>query len=754
MKFYLFSGRVPSGRAFRFKSSLKRCGLSAAIPHATLAFMLALPVMSSGQTAPATPQDSIPVTNLDEVVIMGVRASQKMPVSFSNLSKEELESRNLGQDIPQLLNFLPSVVSTSDAGTGIGYTGIRVRGSDATRVNVTLNGVPYNDAESHGTFWVNLPDFASSTQSLQLQRGVGTSTNGSGAFGASLNIVTDAPSEKATAMLSNSFGSFNTRKHTLSFSSGMLGERFEVAGRLSNIYSDGYIDRAFSDLKSYFLQGVYRHNNTQVKGLVFGGDERTYQSWNGLEDVDKLQSDRTYNTAGEYYDEEGNLRFYDNQTDNYKQDHYQLHWTQSYSDSWRSTVALHYTRGKGYYENYRQERDLAGYGIEPSTVNGSLIEQSDLIDRKWLDNHFYGFIGSVQYKTPAVEALLGGGWNQYLGDHFGRVLWVRSVPLPMYSQPYYEDDALKTDYNVYGKVSWNLSPRFSLFGDLQLRGVHYSANGEDTGIVDDRFSFFNPKAGLTYFSGENSDIYFSYGRAHREPNRVDYESGTPRPERLDDFELGWRLRGDKLRLNVNAYYMAYQDQLVLTGMLNDVGNPIRENSGRSYRLGVEAEAIVRVTPKWTLRPNVAVSTNRNRDFYFERDGALVNLGDTEIAFSPSVVAANAIVYAPVKNLELGLLTKYVGSQYMGNIDSAASRLDAYSTSDLNISYRIADWWWFKEVQVHALVNNIFDYEYESNGYFYTYDDSWSNPGSVQTVEGAGFYPQAGTHFMVGLNLRW
>lgn len=691
---------------------------------------------------------------LDEVIVSAIRVTDKTPVTFSNINKEELESRNLGQDIPMLLNFLPSVVTTSDAGAGIGYTGIRVRGSDATRVNVTVNGIPYNDSESHGSFWVNMPDFTSSVESLQLQRGVGTSTNGSGAFGASLNLLTDAYSEKSSAEISNSFGSFNTRKHTVKFSTGLMNDHFELAGRLSNIASDGYIDRATSDLKSYFLQGTFVKNKTLIKALVFGGTERTYQAWNGIEDPEKLKNDRTYNTSGEYIDDNGVMRFYDNETDNYNQDHFQLHWSEAISDYWTTNVALHYTMGKGYYENYKQDQKLSNYNLSPVIVDGVEIKKTDLIRRKWLDNDFYGATFSANYAKEKMEVIVGGGYNRYEGKHSGNVLWTRDVVLPMYNYQFYEDFANKSDLNVFAKVDYALTEKWRLYGDLQYRNVQYSADGDDTGIVDDTFDFFNPKAGITYLSSLRSSIYFSYARANREPNRSDYEDGSPRPEKLNDFELGWRYKSGAAKLNLNAYYMKYKDQLVLTGALNDVGAPVRENSGDSYRLGVEADAVLKITDKWFVRPNVTLSLNRNEDFKFERDGVLQELGDTNIAFSPNVVAGNAITFIPIKDLNFSLLSKFVGSQYMGNIDSEQSKLESYAVSDVSISYSFKPKSIFKSIVFSALVNNVFDYQYESNGYFYTFDDDYSQPNVITTIEGAGYYPQAGINFLVGMTLKF
>lgn len=715
-------------------------------------FFYSLSLFSFCSYAQNVPQDSTKVNALDEVMVKAVRANDKTPVPFTNLSKKDLRERNLGQDIPMLLNFLPSVVTTSDAGNGFGYTGIRVRGSDASRVNVTVNGVPYNDSESQGTFWVNMPDFVSSVENVQLQRGVGTSTNGAGAFGASLNLLTDAVNQESSGEISNSFGSFNSRKHTVKFGTGLMNNNFELSGRLSNIHSDGFIDRATSDLKSYFLQGTYLKNNTLIKALVFGGTEKTYQSWNGIEDLEKLKNDRTYNTSGEYYDDFGNLKFYDNETDNYKQDHYQLHWNQRWSDAWSTNLALHYTKGLGYYENYKKKQNLLDYGIEPQTINGVLVKKSDLIRRKWLDNDFYGTTFSGHYKKEKVDFIAGGGINRYEGKHSGNVLWTRSVILPEYNFEFYNDFSTKNDLNVFAKLNYELTPKWNLFGDVQYRNVSYKANGAETGLVDDTFDFFNPKAGITFTVNEKNNLYFSYARANREPNRTDYEGNDPKPEKMNDFELGWRYNSTKTKININGYLMKYQDQLVLTGGLNDVGSPLRINIDRSYRVGLELDAALYLSEKWILRPNATISSNKNENFVFERDGVFENLGSTDISFSPNVIVANAVTFIPIKNMHISLLSKYVGEQFMGNIDSKNSKLKSYAVNDLSISYEFKPKSVFKSILITGLVNNIFDYKYESNGYFYTFDDDYTNPGSIKTIEGAGYYPQAGINFLAGLTL--
>nr|WP_292961666.1 MULTISPECIES: TonB-dependent receptor [unclassified Allomuricauda] len=690
---------------------------------------------------------------LDEVLVQALRVTKEFPITFSDLDKVELAPRNLGQDVPILMNFMPAVVTTSDAGAGIGYTSIRVRGSDATRVNVTINGVPYNDAESQGTFWVNMPDFASSTQSLQLQRGVGTSTNGAGAFGASLNMLTDAFSEDAYARISSSIGSFNTLRNNVKFSTGMINDHIEFSGRLSRVTSDGYVDRASSELDGYFLQGAYKDDNSFIKALLFGGHEVTYQAWNGIT-ADQLENDRTYNSAGEYTDDNGITQYYENEVDDYKQDHFQLHWYETWNSNWNTHLAVHYTRGRGFFEQYREDDDFDTYGLEPITVNGDLVESIDLIRRRWLDNDFYGTIFSATYNNDDLELVMGGGYNEYKGDHFGEIIWAEYASNSQIGDRYYDDTSTKTDFNIYTKANYTLTDQWSLFGDVQYRGVTYEANGDDTGLVDDTFNFFNPKAGITFDLNRNNNFYFSYARANREPNRNDYESGSPKPEKLNDFELGWRYVSPSFQLNTNVYYMRYKDQLVLTGELNDVGAPLRANVGDSYRLGLEIDANVRLSSAFQWRPNIALSDNRNIDYFFERDGVLQNLGNTHIAYSPQLIAGNIISYVPHEDFQVSLLSKFVGKQYMGNIDSETSVLDSYTQTDFNVQYTINTNSFVKSIVLSGLVNNIFDADIVSNGYFYTYDDDWSNPGSVTTIEGAGFYPQAGINFLLGATVNF
>ncbi len=734
-----------AGRAFRYnlflainifsqakKNLLAKKRISTAIPHAALTFQLVILLTTQNHFSQQIP-DSTKTNQLNEVTVSAIRATSKTPMSFSNLSKKELQSRNLGQDIPILLNFLPSVVTTSDAGNGVGYTGIRVRGSDATRVNITINGIPYNDSESHGTYWVNMPDFASSVENLQLQRGVGTSTNGAGAFGASLNLLTDNLKTQPNAEISNSIGSFNTQKNTLKFSTGLLNNQFELSGRLSRITSNGYVDRASSNLKSYFLQGNFINKKTTIKALVFGGTEKTYQSWNGI-DAETLEKNRTYNSAGQYTDVFGNTRFYDNETDNYQQDHFQLHWNQQINQYWNTNLAIHYTKGKGYFENYKENARFIDYALTPILIGTTIINSSDLVRQKWLDNDFFGTTFSINYKKNKTDFIFGGAINKYQGNHFGKVIWARYASTSQLGDKYYDDQATKTDANFFVKVNYQISKKLSLYGDLQFRNVNYKANGAETGLVQDNFVFFNPKAGLSYDWNSHNNFYFSYAKAQREPNRTDYENGTPKPEKLDDFELGFRHNTNSFKINTNIFYMAYTDQLILTGTLDNVGNPIRSNSEKSYRLGLEIDATVTITKKIFLKPNLTISESKNQNLMVGNE----LIGNKKIAYSPQLIGGNAMVYLPIKKLQIAVLTKFVGHQFMNNTELENAKLPNYITSDLNFAYELMPKTIFKTITVNALVNNVFNKKYVSNGYMY----------DVYPY----YYPQAGTNFLIGLSL--
>ncbi len=729
----------------------------------------ALSISSAIAQVPSQVQDSTKVENLEEVLIQSIRVKADSPITHSNLDAEDLEERNLGQDIPYMLNYLPSVVTTSDAGAGVGYTYLRVRGVSGSSINVTLNGIPFNDAESLGTFFVNLPDFTSSVESLQLQRGVGTSTNGSGAFGASLNLLTDAVQSEPGAEIANSFGSFNTRKHNVKFTTGTLNDHFEFSGRLSTIQSDGYIDRASSDLKSYFLQGAYKDENRLIKLLAFGGREETYQAYYGI-DAATLENDRTFNTVGQIFDNDGNFqRFYDNEVDNYAQDHYQLLWNERIDNNWSTNVSLNYTYGRGYFEQYVDDYYFSNIlfsgassfdflGVEPITVNGEEVNSTDYIRRRWLENNFYAVNANVNYNNNSLDVSAGAFFSHYDGDHFGEILWSEQPIGYDYKERYYDGNGLKNELSVFAKATYRFNEQLSVFGDLQGRFINHNNSGTTSDRVEldtkVNYEFFNPKAGISYKLDKGNQLYLSYGRANREPRRSDFEEGLFTPERLDDFELGWRHNSKGVRVNTNLFYMNYKNQLVLTGAIDDVGDPIRATSGDSFRAGIEVDASVNITDKLMVQPNVALSINKNKDFFFQRDGVLTNLGNTDISYSPSVVAGNAIIYSPVNKLNISLLSKYVGEQYLGNIDSEGSKLDAYFINDLNVTYRLTNVPLAKEIMLSGLVNNIFNQEYVSNGFFYTFDDDYSEPGTVTTIEGAGYYPQAKINFIVGATIKF
>ena len=702
-------------------------------------------------------KDSLQVQKLEEVLINSIRVEADSPITHSNLDKEELEKRNLGQDIPYMLSYLPSVVTTSDAGAGIGYTYMRVRGSDASRINVTLNGIPFNDAESQGTFFVNLPDFTSSVESLQLQRGVGTSTNGSGAFGASLNILTDAVSDTAYSEIANTIGSYQTRKHNVKFSTGILNNHIEIAGRLSTIQSDGYIDRASSDLKSYFLQGAYVNKNTLIKAITFGGKEETYQAWNGI-DAETLQNDRRFNPSGMYTDQDGILQFYDKEVDNYSQDHYQLIWNQRYSNNWSSTISLNYTYGRGYFEQYKEDERFEDYGFEPIVSDNSVINTTDLIRRRWLENDFYAANANVNYKDEKVDITSGVFYSYYGGDHFGEVIWAQNAGGSEIRDRYYSGNGDKNEFTIFGKATYLINDQWSVFGDLQGRFVSYKTGGITSDLVplveQEKYRFFNPKAGASFQLNASNQFYMSYGRANREPRRSDFEQGIFTAEKLDDFELGWRTASEAISVNTNLFYMNYKDQLVLTGAIDDVGAPIRATSGKSYRLGLEIDADIQILKGLKLVPNAAFSTNKNVDFVTSKDGSLVNLGNTNTSFSPEIIIGNQIRYSLFKKLQFGLLSKFVGEQYMGNVDSETSKLDSYFVHDFNVVYTLTDIPVVKSIVFTALVNNIFNKKYVSNGYFYTYDDDFSVPGEITTIEGAGYYPQAEINFLLGATIKF
>ncbi|MBE7177138.1 MAG: TonB-dependent receptor [Mucilaginibacter polytrichastri] len=689
----------------------------------------------------------------DEVIVRATRAGEKSATAFTNVKKADLAKNNLGQDLPFLLNTTPSLVVTSDAGAGIGYTGVRIRGSDATRTNITVNGIPLNDAESQGSFLVNLPDFASSVDNLQIQRGVGTSTNGAGAFGASINMQTTVRQDTAYAELNNSAGSFGTVKNTVSLGSGLINGKFSFDGRLSRIRSDGYIDRASSNLKSFFLSGAYYGKNDLLRVNVFSGSERTYQAWNGVPQDILQGGNRTFNEFT-----------YPDQTDNYTQSHYQLIYALRLSDQWNLNAALHYTRGKGYYEEFKGDDDVANYGLTPAVIGGDTLATSTIIRRRWLDNDFYGATYSLNYKPENnLDFTLGGAYNEYDGAHFGNIIsssQALNIPADQLGNyEYYRDNAVKTDFNLYGKANLTIG-KVSLYGDLQYRRIGYSFLGLNFDLTPLQqkvnLNFFNPKAGITYQIDPQNQVYASYAVANREPNRDDYTNSPvdnrPRAEHLQDLEAGYRFSSGTFSASANGYFMYYTNQLVLTGQINDVGTFLRSNVGSSYRAGAELEARWAILPQLNWNVNATISRNKVKGFTevlddYDNGGQRQNrYARPDIAFSPNIVGASELSFRPVKNAELALISKYVDRQYLDNTQSIDRSIDAYFVNDLRLAYtfRLKG---VKSVGLSLLVLNLFNEKYVSNGYTYGYI-----AGGRQDFN--FFFPQATTNFLAGLTVRF
>lgn len=715
--------------------------------------------------------DSLIIATIDaDVTVTATRATAETPVTYTNVSREELQIRNLGQDAPYLLKWTPSVVVSSDAGTGTGYTGIWIRGSDPTRTNVTINGIPYNDSESQGVFWVNLPDFSSSADNVQIQRGVGTSTNGAGAFGATIDFNTNQINEAAKLSLDGSVGSFGTRRGAVNYTSGLLDNGLKIDARFSKTNSDGYIDRASADLTGYYAgltyvgagAGAGKGQGAVWRFNAFGGHEITYQSWNGVTRDEIEEFGRTYNSVGT--EKEGEP--YDNEVDNYRQNHYQLHYDNQFGNNWKLSLSGHYTRGRGYFEQYKADQELSDYGI-----NAMNSTTSDLIRRRWLDNHFYGTVYSLRYRPGAkLDFTLGGSANEYLGGHFGEVIWARNAGDSEIRDRYYDNDATKRDFSNYLRTNYRFAPRLNAYADLQVRHVNYTFLGLDNALnrvdVTEKLTFFNPKAGLLYDLNGGGQAYASFGVAQREPNRNDFVDNPtatrPRPEKLYNTEVGIRKQAGAFNLGANVYHMLYRDQLVLTGELNDVGEYIRANVPDSYRLGLELQGGYAVSDRFSVGGNLTLSRNRVSSFvefldsydenfeWLGQDAVVQN--DVPLAFSPSVTGALDLNYRVVntdRNLfEAGLQTKYVGERFVDNSGSEASALEAYYYTDLRLTYTLRPETEsaLGALRVTLLVRNVTDQLYFSNGWSYRYNFV----GEETTLQ--GLYPQAGRNLLLGVGV--
>jgi iron complex outermembrane recepter protein len=714
----------------------------------------------------------------DEVVVMATRATEKSPTTFTNVSKATIQKQNFGQDLPFVLNWAPSLVTTSDAGAGVGYTGMRIRGSDATRINVTINGISLNDSEEHGVYWVDVPDIATSTQSIQIQRGVGTSTNGAGAFGASINLQTNARHDKPYADLINTYGSFNTHKHTIGFGTGLIN-KFTFDARLSLIKSDGFIDRASSDLKSYYLAAGYYGDKTIVKAIVFGGQEITYQSWYGVPQS-KLNNDvaamqETASAEGWNVEQTANLLnsnsrtfntyTYKNQVDNYKQDHFQLHASHRFSNSVTANVALHYTYGRGYYEEFKYDDAFIKYGRDTIQIGNTKAGSSDLVRRRWLDNHFYGATYSVNYEKEKFNSTVGGAINWYVGDHFGEITSTKIAGAIPEGYRYYFNRGNKRDFTIFWKTSYQFISALTGFIDVQYRRIDYVANGVENDLNNFDFNvyynFFNPKIGLTYSVKPDQQWYASYGIGNREPVRSDFvdaiTGSLPKPETLGNLEAGWRMRKSNLALNINYYLMDYQNQLVPTGKLNDVGAATRTNVANSYRTGIEIDGGIRFNQKFTWNVNLTLSQNKIKEFtevlydygsnFDQYNEINIQKKNTDISFSPNVIAGSNFLYHPIKNVEVGLLTKFVGKQYLDNTSNENRKIDSYFINDLRLTYTCKPVF-LRELSIGLLTNNIFDVAYSSNGY------TWGYFAGAAEARQNYYYPQAGRNFLAMVTMRF
>ena len=687
---------------------------------------------------------------LQPIEIKGVRAGERTPFTKSNLSKKEIEKVNTGQDLPFVLNQLPSVMVSSDAGNGVGYTGIRIRGTDATRINVTLNGIPYNDAESQGSFFVDLPDFVSSVNSIQVQRGVGTSSNGAGAFGATINMTTNEFIENPYAESNNSYGSFHTWKNTLKAGTGLVNGHFTVDARLSSLRSDGYIDRAGSDLKSFYLSTAYFSGKASVRLNVFSGKEKTYQAWNGVPES-LLKTNRTYNSAGT----EKPGAPYENETDNYQQDHYQLFYNQDVNDRLSFNIAAFLSRGKGYYEQYKASRKFSDFGLPDLTIGDSIISRTDIVRQLWLDNYYYGGIFSIPYKNKGTQWITGGGWNRYDGSHYGKIAWARAG-IPKDYQ-WYDLDAFKTDFNIYTKLQQKLTSNLDIFGDIQYRNVRYRLDGfrdNPTLFVNNTYHFINPKAGISY-TNQSWSGYISYALANKEPNRDDFEAGAaqqPRHETLHDLELGVEQKNYTFNWGASFYYMKYHNQLVLTGKVNDVGAYVRTNIPDSYRMGIELQAKWQPAQWFNASGNITFSRNKVKNFvawyddYDDGSQKSETYSESDISFSPSVTGGTVVNFVPLLNWEIGFLSKYAGRQYLDNTGNEARKLNAFYVQDFCTIYTLNKWL-FSEIRLVLQVNNLFNKKYEPNGYTYSYISG----GAL--VNENYYFPMAGRSFMVGVNVQ-
>ncbi|MDC0909196.1 TonB-dependent receptor [Flavobacteriales bacterium] len=726
-----------------------------------LCILLILPFILKSQES----NDSIIFKQqLNEVNINALRAGEKTPVSFTNINKDQIIKSNLGLDLPYIISLSPSIVTTSDAGAGIGYTGFRIRGTDPTRINVTINGIPLNDSESQGVWWVNMPDFSSSIDNIQIQRGVGTSTNGSGAFGASVNLQTNKLKLTPNIITSNTVGSYNTLKNNIEFGTGLINNNFIIDTRISRIASDGYIDRASANLKSIYLEGTYLGEKSVLKALIFSGQELTYQAWNGVP-LNYLDTNRTFNSYT-----------YENEVDNYQQTHYQLHYSKQSSESTKLKIAYHFTHGEGYYEQEKLSQKFNDYGLDNIIISADTIFTTNLVRRKWLKNDFGGITYSIDHNFKSTNLILGGSYNKYSGQHYGNIIWAQYSSNGAIDHQYYWNKAEKYDQNMYLKVNYNYSTKTNIYADFQNRKVDYTFEGKDenNNVAEQNviFNFNNPKIGLFHTINKNQSLYISYAVANREPNRNDFVESTPksRPiqETLYDTEIGYKYLSPKLNLSVNLYQMNYDNQLVLTGQINDVGANTRVNIDKSFRKGIEIEANYKINTKINWSGNISFSENKiiEHTAYIDNwdtgDQETIDYKNTDLAFSPNRVYSSIINYKFDKNTELDFISKFVGKQYIDNTSSKDRMLKDYLVNNIRFTY-----FWnskiFKSAKFTFQVNNIFDLQYVSNAWIYRFisenwdprdSDPYVNADSQRGYNMAGYFPEATRNYLAGLTIEF
>jgi len=703
-----------------------------------------------------TPKDIL----TEEVIVASTRAVHNTPIAFQNIEKNEIQKRNTGQDIPYLLSMTPSITTNSDAGTGIGYTSFRIRGTDLNRINISVDGIPVNDSESHGVWWVNMPDFASSVENIQIQRGVGTSANGAAAFGASINLQTHTLKKEPYAEINTTIGSYNTQKINILTGSGMLKNKFTFDTRISRLKSDGFIDRAWSDLKSFYVSGAYHTKKSILRLNFISGDEHTYQAWDGIP-LTILATNRTYNGMGAYTDETGKTQYYDNEADKYHQNHFKLHYSLKLAQYTTLNLSAFYTHGEGYYEQYKENQDFGSYGLQPIVIEGVTVENTDLIRRKWLDNDFLGLVYSLNYTKNSANITWGGGWNKYDGNHFGRIIWSRYASQTEMDYEWYRSKGLKTDWNTFVRLNYMPVNDVNIFADVQFRRIDYAIDGIDDDFrnltQNHDFNFFNPKAGIYYTLSQNQNVYASFAVGNREPNRSNYTDAelnkAPTAETLYNLEAGYKFSSENFAAAVNFYNMDYKNQLVLTGQINDVGMPIMVNIPKSYRRGIELEAGFLFFDKLNWQINSTLSRNKilsfteyvdDWDTWLQRSEFL---GETNLSFSPEIMMASMLTYSPIRNFSVELESKYVGKQYIDNTSSNERQLDAYFVNNLSIAFNF-DTRFVENMAIRLNINNLLNEEYETNAWVYRF----YSENEHQVMD--GYYPQAGRHFMLSVGVKF